>query len=323
MAHVLGYRSMIAWEQGLYDEAKHLIAENLAIQETLGNQIDIGNMYSTLGWISLTQGEFDEAEQLAHKCTLYYRKSADQASIAKGLRDLAAPKILLGRFSDADALLEESLAIFNELGGSGDLVFTNILQGETKAHLGQYRQARSQQNAALQLATNFEDRAGEGRACLWLGRIALAEGSISEAQRWLQRSTAIFRDIGQRDQLGAALVSQGHAKFVVGNPAQAYVLARQALQTASEIGAFIPVLYAVPLFAVLDAKYGDSQRATALYRLAARFSLVADSHWFHDVYERSISDCVLDVPLKQTVATHEYENAQALWAAADMILAES
>lgn len=323
MANVLGYRSMIAWELGQYDEAKHLIQENLAIQETVGNQIDIGNMYSTLGWISLTLGEFEEAERLAYKCTIHYRESADQASIAKGLRDLAGPKILLGRFADADQLLEESLALFSELGGGGDLVFTNILQGETKAHLGQYRQARAQQNIALQLAKRFEDRAGEGRACLWLGRIALAEGNISEAHRWLQRSTAILHDIGQKDQFGAALASLGHAEFVTGNPAEAFTLTRQALQMASEIGAFTPLLFAIPSAAVLEAKHGNNQRAGALYALAARFPFVADSRWFQDVYERSISDTVLDLRLEPTVAAHEQENAQALWAAASMILAET
>jgi predicted ATPase/DNA-binding SARP family transcriptional activator len=323
MAHVLGYRSMIAWELGLYDEAKHLVEENLAIQETLGNQIDIGNMYSTLGWISLTLGQFEEAEQLAHKCMIHYQESADQASIAKGHRDLAAPKMFLGRFIEAHELLEESVALFNELGGGGDLVFTNILQGETKAHLGQYRQARSQQNFALQLARNFEDRAGEGRACLWLGRVALAEGNISEAQLWLQESTAIFRSIGQRDQLGAALASLGHSEFALGNVAEAHTFIREALQIASGIGAFIPLLYAVPLVAMLEANHGEAKRAVELYALTACFPFIADSHWFNDVYERHISDTALDVTLERTAETHEQEKTQTLWAAARRMLEDS
>ena len=121
MAHVLGYLSMIAWELGKIDEARELIEDNLAIQNTLGNKTDIGNMYSTLGWINLTQGQFKHAELLAQKCTTYYQETGDQALIAKGFRDLAAPKIFLGQFSEADALLEKSIVLFKELGGSAIL----------------------------------------------------------------------------------------------------------------------------------------------------------------------------------------------------------
>lgn len=73
---------------------------------------------------------------------------------------------------------------------------------------------------------------------------------------------------------------------------------------------------------MLEAKHGNSQRAGALYALAARFSFVADSRWFHDVYERSISDSALDLRLERTVAAHEQGNARAFWAAASMILTE-
>ena len=121
MAQVLGYLAMIAWELRRYDEGKQLIEENLAIQQALGNQMGIGDMFSTLGWIALTQGQLEQAEQLAQKCTTFYGETGDQSHIAKGLRDLAAPKIYLGKFTEADLLLEESVAIFNELGGGGDL----------------------------------------------------------------------------------------------------------------------------------------------------------------------------------------------------------
>ena len=120
---------MIAWELGRYDEAKRLIEENLVIQRALGNQVGIGDMFSTLGWIALTQGQLEQAEELAQECTARYREIGDQARIAKGLRDLAAPKLFLGQFSQACSLLEKSAAIFTDLGGGGDLVFTNILLG--------------------------------------------------------------------------------------------------------------------------------------------------------------------------------------------------
>jgi predicted ATPase/DNA-binding CsgD family transcriptional regulator len=322
MSHVLGYLSMIAWELGQYDEATRLIEKNLAIQQALGNKIDIGNMYSTLGWIKLTLGQFEQAEELARKCTTYYRETGDQAQIAKGFRDLAAPKIFLGEFHEASALLEESVATFKELGGGGDVVFTNIMLGEVKVHLGQYGQARSQEEFALQLARKFKDRAGEGRALLWLGRIALVEEEFDEAELWLQESTSIFREVGQKDQLGAALASLGHARRVLGDLDEAHSYLKDALRTALDIGAFIPLLFAIPLTALLAVDRRDKNGAVKLYALASRFPFVTHSRWYSDVFGRYIPSRDSAFQLKIEVDESQ-ENLQNMWIAANAIFEET
>jgi predicted ATPase/DNA-binding CsgD family transcriptional regulator len=323
MSHVLGYLSMIVWELGQYDEAIRLVEKNLAIQQALGNKIDIGNMYSTLGWIKLTQGQFGQAEKLARKCTTYYRESGDQAHIAKGFRDLAAPKLFLGKFYEANALLEESVATFKELGGGGDLVFTNIMLGETKMHLGQYGQARSQEEFTLQLAKKFKDRAGGGRALLWLGRIALVEEQFVEAELWLQESTSTFRELGQKDQLGTALASLGHAKRALGNLDEAYSYLNEALRTALDIGAFIPLLFAVPLAALLAVDRWDKDGAVKLYALASRFSFVTHSRWYSDVFGRYIPNRNGAFQLKVNEVDQAQENLQNMWIAARAIFEET
>jgi predicted ATPase/DNA-binding CsgD family transcriptional regulator len=323
MSHVLGYLSMIAWELGQYDEAIRLVERNLAIQQALGNKIDIGNMYSTLGWIKLTQGQFEQAEKLARKCMTYYRETGDQAHIAKGFRDLAATKIFLGEFHEAHALLEESVAAYKELGGGGDLVFTNIMLGEAKVHLGQYGQARSQEEFTLQLAKKFKDRAGEGRVLLWLGRIALVEEEFVQAELWLQESTSIFRQVGQKDQLGTALASLGHAKRVLGNLDEAHSYLKEALRTALDIGAFIPLLFAIPLAALLAADRRDKNGANNLYALASRFSFVTHSRWYSDVFRRYILKRDSALQPKIDEVDQGQEHLQNMWTAAKAIVEET
>jgi tetratricopeptide (TPR) repeat protein len=322
MAQVLGYLAMIAWELGQYDEAKRLIEENLAIVQASGNHIGIGNMFSVLGWITLTQGQFEKAEKLAQKCTTFYLKTGDQAHIAKGLRDLAAPKIYLGKFSEADAILEESAALFSKLGGGGDLVFTNILLGAAKAHLGQYGQARTLEELALNLAQKFEDRAGEGRALLWLGRIVLVESGYNEAQLWLQESTAIFREVGQKDQLSSALASLGYSTRALGDLAGAHQYLAEALQTALEIGAFIPLLFTIPLAALLAADRQEKKRAVELYSLASRYSFVANSRWCNDVFGQQISNVTASLPSDVIANAQELDGMQDLWTTAKELLVD-
>jgi tetratricopeptide (TPR) repeat protein len=276
-----------------------------------------------LGWIKLTQGQFEQAEKLARKCTTYYRETGDQAHIAKGFRDLAAPKIFLGEFHEAHALLEESVAAYKELGGGGDLVFTNIMLGEAKVHLGQYGQARSQEEFTLQLAKKFKDRAGEGRALLWLGRIALLEEEFVQAELWLHESTSIFREVGQKDQLGTALASLGYAKRVLGNIDEAHSYLNEALRTALDIGAFIPLLFAIPLAALLAADRWDKNGAIKLYALASRFSFVTHSRWYSDVFGRYIPNREGDLQLKVDEVDQGQENLQNMWTAAKAIVEET
>ena len=321
MAEVLGHLAMIAWELGRYDEAKQLIEENLVIQQALGNQVGIGDMFSTLGWIALTQGQLEQAEQLAQECTVRYREIGDQARIAKGLRDLAAPKLFLGQFSEAGLLLEKSAAIFNDLGGGGDLVFTNILWGATKSQLGQYAQARSREESGLELARKFEDRAGVGRALLWLGRIALVE-ETDKAQRLFRESVAIFRELGQKDQLGAALAGLGHSAHSLGSPTEARQYLVKALQTTIGIGAFLPLLFAIPLAALLAADRGEEKRAVELYALASRYSFVANSRWCQDVFGRRIKAVAATLPSDVVAAAQARGQSRDLWAAAKALSAE-
>lgn len=321
-AEVLGHLAMIDWEQGRYDEAKRLIEKNLVIQQALGNQTGIGDMFSTLGWIALTQGQLEQAEQLAQKCTTFYREAGDKAHIAKGLRDLAAPKIFLGRFSEAEALLEESVDIFNKLGGGGDLVFTHILLGATKTQLGQYEQAHAWVNLGLQLARKFDDRAGEGRALLWLGRIALVEEGYPGAQALLQESVAIFREVGQKDQLSAALTSLGYSSRAAGDQLAARRYLMEALETSIEIGAFLPLLFAIPLAALLAADRGEKERAIELYALASRYPFVTNSRWCGHAFGRQISTVASTFPTEVVTAAQERGKSRNMWSTANELLAE-
>jgi predicted ATPase/DNA-binding SARP family transcriptional activator len=322
MAHVLGYLSMIAWELGQYDEAKKLIEENLVIQQSLENDIGIGDMFSTLGWIALTQGQIEQAEQLAYRCTIYYREIGDQARIAKGLRDLAAPKIFLGKFPEADTLLGESAALFTELGGSGDLVFTNILLGANKAHLGQYGNARSREEKALKLAKKFEDRAGIGRAFLWLGRLALIEEGYAEAQTYLHESSKIFSEIEQKNQLSSALASLGYYSQVTGNKTDTLQYLVEALKIAIEIGAFLPLLYVIPLAALYTADRGEIQRAVELYRQVSHYSFVVNSQWCQQIFGRHISYHTGNLPDDTAGTSPKIKDHQVLWETARYLLAE-
>jgi tetratricopeptide (TPR) repeat protein len=155
-----------------------------------------------------------------------------------------------------------------------------------------------------------------------LGRIALVEEEFDEAKLWLQESVGLFREVGQKDQLGNSLASLGHVTRAMGDLEKAQNYLREALRTALEIGALIPLLFAIPLAALLAVDRWDENKAIKLYVLASRFSFVKHSHWFNDVFERHIPNLTGVLPLKTDKATQEEEKSHDLWVTAKALLVD-
>ena len=161
-----------------------------------------------------------------------------------------------------------------------------------------------------------------GRALLWLGRVALVEEADAKAQRLFQQSVAIFRELGQKDQLAAALASLGHSAHSLGNPTEARQYLMDALQTTIEIGAFLPLLFAIPLAALLTADHGEKERAIELYALASRYSFVANSRWCKDVFGRRIEAVAAALPSDIVTAAQARGQSRDLWVTAKALLTE-
>jgi tetratricopeptide (TPR) repeat protein len=185
--------------------------------------------------------------------------------------------------------LEESLAIYNDLGFRDRIAFLNISLGGPKVHLGRYEQARAQAQMGLTLSREIGFRRGIGYSCWLLGCVALAVEAYAEAQQSLQESVAVYQEIGQREQLGSALAALGYAARGLGNMSEAQQHLYEALQTATEIQAFIPLMLALPAIALLLADRSEKERAVELYALASRYPYVANSRWFQDIAERHIA----------------------------------
>ncbi len=96
----------------------------------------------------------------------------------------------------------------------------------------------------------------------------------------------------------------------------------EALQTATEIGAFLPLLFAIPLAALFAADRGEKKRAVELYALASRYSFVANSRWCEDVFGRHIKAVAATLPSDVAAAAQARGQSRDLWAAAKALLAE-
>ncbi len=132
--------------------------------------------------------------------------------------------------------------------------------------------------------------------------MALAESAYAQSYQALQESLTVLSRIVEDpwDVHHAAWL--GLAARGLGGKSEAWRYLVSALDWSSKNPQFMELMVALAGIALLLADEGEAERATELYALASRHSLVANSRWFEDVIGRHVSAVAGNLP-PQVVAT--------------------
>jgi tetratricopeptide (TPR) repeat protein len=152
--------------------------------------------------------------------------------------------------------------------------------------------------------------------------VALVEEKYAEAQQWMQESVASFRRIGQREWMAISLAALGRASYALGNRSGAQQHLYKALEIAVEIGAFIPLLYAMPIIPLLLADQGEVEWALELYSLASEHPFVRQGQLFEDIAGRDIAALAASLPSDVVEAAKARGRAREMWDTAAELLEE-
>jgi phosphotransferase system glucose/maltose/N-acetylglucosamine-specific IIC component len=96
----------------------------------------------------------------------------------------------------------------------------------------------------------------------------------------------------------------------------------EALQIGADLGAFMPVLYALPAAALLLADRGAAERAVEVYACASRYGFVADSCWFEALTAGPVAEAAALLPARVVGAARARGEAQDWDTMAAGLLAE-
>jgi tetratricopeptide (TPR) repeat protein len=283
-------------------------------------------MASSIWWFSVIaflRGEAEKGEQLARESLAIYKELGNRSGVASATKALAHAFTLSGRYTEAHSLLEEATAIYIDLGVRHQVgVIGPAYQSWVKMELGLYEQAHAQAGKALEVAREMRSWRDIGWTLCVLGSVAMVEGPYAEAQRLIQESIATYRKTDKRDELAWALACAGYAARGSGQPSQARGHLCEALRIGAEIGAFMPLITALPATALLLADRGEPERAVELYALASRHPCVAHSRWFEDVAGKHIAAVAAGLPPDVVEAVQEHGRARDLDATVRELLVE-
>jgi tetratricopeptide (TPR) repeat protein len=302
LARALASLGYTVEQLGRFGEAQELCEQSLAIRQELGDQHGMADALLNLGIISWVQGRLDEAQRLFREGLGICRTLGDRNLMFFILHRMAEVLGGRGMFEDGLALLESDSDLAYDRGYAYGAWLLLPFLGEAKVHLGRYEEARAdaQQGAAravLPWSVGFA-RFVEGLA-------VVAQGAHLEAMTLFQESVAVFEEARHRENRGWALGPFGLAARGAGETALARQCVAEALEIGVELGVFMPVMYGLPVAALLLADGGAVERAVEAYACASRHGFVANSRWFEDVAGQPLRTMAASLPTEAVESAQE------------------
>jgi predicted ATPase/DNA-binding NarL/FixJ family response regulator len=229
---------------------------NLKELEEYENEYD--NLRAALEWSSSHENKAKAGLQLATACGRFWRLHShvsegrrrfsialspklvqDRSSLhARALNYSATLAYLQGDYPAAQPMIEESVAIWRELGQEGRKMLgqTLMLFGDLKNEVGDYSDALPVFYEALQIFSQLNDKKGIGGIHMQLGWEAMRIGDYPQAQDHLEKYLTLSQEIGDKEGLIYALSGLGEVAVRLGQVNRASGLLRESLSLSRDQG---------------------------------------------------------------------------------------
>jgi tetratricopeptide (TPR) repeat protein len=273
--------------------------------------------------VATYKGQVEEAARFSRESVDIYGTLGAQAELAFSLTMLAGSFLLQGRFAEARSRVLAAIGTYEEIGlRHAYSAMPRLWLGLITWASGDYQQARQELEFTLSMAEETDWKRGAGACLLGLGAISLVEGTPEQALRLLEESAASLQAIKQIDDYAWALAVMGYVECELGRIPQAREHLLEALRLGAEVGALVPVVFALPGIALLWAHCGQVEGAAELYALASCQPVISDWHWFEDIAGQQIAAAAAALPPDTVAAARARGRARDMNSTIAELLAE-
>lgn len=304
-----------------YDEAKPLFEECLALSRTQNNVWGIGRALEALAFLAMFQGSFMTGSRYLQQALSISHDNGFRRDIVTQSVNLAVTKWLSGNFDEAKAGLSEAKILGKELGYPFASAFPTIFYGELLALTQQYKEARENvQQGITNIRPDISSRLFLlGRAYRVMGWLELAAGHYGDAQDWFEQSADAYRSLGDEEAVTWTIAGLGQAIYGLGNVEKAQNMVEDALWTAVELQAFIPLLFLIPITTLLLDFHKEEEWRQRLHTLACRLPFLAKAPFFAELVWSHLPPLNMVPPIEEE---NFAELRREAWATVARLLAE-
>jgi tetratricopeptide (TPR) repeat protein len=166
---------------GSFDKSIELSQSAIAIHEKLGNTLELGNDYFALAVTYRSKGDLAQSAAQFEKAVELYRMVQHKRFMVLALRELGWTLIQTGQYEAGIARKEEELALWREFSEPAGMMWALETLALANAELGRFSVAEAQLNEALGFARNRNDVFGQSEAFRIYGHWAQKQNIVALA----------------------------------------------------------------------------------------------------------------------------------------------
>jgi predicted ATPase/DNA-binding CsgD family transcriptional regulator len=231
------------------------------------------------GVLAVYQAEYGDAEILCEESLALAREHGDKRAAADALSGLALSAQRAGRPASAGEMYAEALEIYRELGDKGAIARSLEGVGMSSYWAGDYEAARPPLEESLSMFSEIEDRLGAGAVLVHLAAVYRAAGDPGAARVRLAEGLPIVDELGDRWDTARGLLLSGLAAIDQEAYAEAAPDLERSLAIFTELGDRLAMSSAIVVFARLAAAHVGPEHAARLLATAERMLAAAGAEW--------------------------------------------
>jgi predicted ATPase/class 3 adenylate cyclase len=183
---------------------------------------------------------------------------------AKALFAATRLHVSLGYLDRAEALCEESLALYRQLGDTAGIASSLHLLAAIAWGRGNLAMARSQEEASLALFKELGDKRSVAYALVYLGNLVIDQGEYTRARSLLEDGLEMNKELGDTTSIADSLFDLARLCYVSqGELTQALTWLEESLTLYQELGDKESIAYYLQLGGLLALGEGETALAHA------------------------------------------------------------
>lgn len=264
LAHLLRVRyrkSQLLRLMGGWDQAEHVLRQNIHLATTMQQTGRLTDTYGELGWLLAHKGQIDQALTCYQKVDDILNRIEDKTMSAGLLNDLGMVYYLTGDYDRALEFLRQSLVLANELKNRNrqNVALGNL--SEVYRQKGDLDRAMSYVRQALQLCQEMADQSGISAHAGNLGIIYFQQGDFQRAIQHTHEALRYRSQMGDRSEIARLVGNLAVYYLERGDDDRALTYFEQQLKAGRELGHRRMVSYALGNMGIVFRRRGEWERA--------------------------------------------------------------
>ena len=221
--------------QGDLESAQQWCQEGIDNVEIGGDLAELAHAYSLLGTIRRDLGDTTASLDCRLKSLKISKDIANIALQMEAHNNLAVAYYDLGQLAEAAEHYEQSLELSERIGNLNTSARAEINLGEVHLIRGDWDEAERAFYHALTIWEHTGYRLGQAYGCSNIGAVLTRKGMAEQALDYLERSLAVFIDIGAQSFLPVVYRRQASAHLQLGDLDRAEELIQNSLNLSRQL----------------------------------------------------------------------------------------